>query len=131
MAAVSMAPQGAIPARFTIRRVTWAAAVALFACLAAGLGFVAGQHHQPPGMTLLHGVAHVGIDEASVSVGGQIYGFAGKGNITWADAQGTIHQGDWPACLTPGNHPITIGAVPVTVDGMSWGQVVWVDCRSS
>jgi hypothetical protein len=130
MAAFSMAPRGAIAARFTIRRATWAAAVALFACLAAALGFVAGEHHQP-GMTILHGVAYVGVNEASVSVGGQVYGFAGKGNLTWADAQGTIHQGDWPACLQPGNVPVTIGTVPVTVDGMSWGQVVWVDCRSS
>src|SRR5215469_2654645 len=68
MAAFPVAVRGAIPARFTIRRTTWAAAIAaiaLFACLAAVLGFAAGAHHQP-GMTVLKGVAYVGLDEASV-----------------------------------------------------------------
>jgi len=133
MAAFPVAVRGAIPARFTIRRTTWAAAIAaiaLFACLAAVLGFAAGAHHQP-GMTVLKGVAYVGLDEASVAVGGQVYGFAGTGNLTWVDAQGTIHTSGWPACLPPGHDPITFGAVPVTADGMSWRQVVWVDCRPS
>ena len=73
-----------------IRRTTWAAAIALFACLAAVLGFVAGMHHQP-GTTVLRGVAHVGLDEASVIVGGWVYGIGGTGNITWVDIQGTAH----------------------------------------
>jgi hypothetical protein len=130
MAAFSMAVRGAIPVRFMIRRTTWAAAIALFACLAAVLGFAVGEHHQPR-MTVLRGVAYVGVDEASVVVGGWAYGIDGTGNLSWVDAQGTIHTNGWPACLTPGNDPITFGEVPVTLDGATWRQVVWVDCRSS
>ena len=130
MAAFPMAVRGAIPARLMIRRSTWAAAIALFACLAAILGFIAGEHHQP-GTTVLRGIAHVGLDEASVTVGGWVYGISGAGNVTWVGTQGTTHTNGWPACLTPGNDPITFGEVPVTLDGATWHQVVWVDCRSS
>ena len=120
------------PTLFTIRRAVWVAAIALAACLAAVLGFAAGEHHQP-GMTVLSGVAHVGADEASVTVGGWVYGIQGAGNITWVDSQGSTHTSGWPACLHgPGSVPITFGEVPVTTpDGGSWRQIVWVDCRSS
>ena len=132
MAAFSMAARRTTPARFMIRRTTRAAVITLFACLAAVLGFIVGEHHQP-GMTVLRGVAYVGADEASVTVGGWVYGIQGTGNVTWVDTQGSIHTDSWPACLSgPGRAPITFGEVPVTApDGTTWRQIVWVDCRSS
>src|ERR1700682_3274171 len=99
MAALSIAVRGATTARFMIRRTTWAAVSALFACLAAVLGFIAGQHHKT-GMTVLRGVAYVGADEASVSVGGWVYGIQGTGNVTWVDTRGSTHTDGWPACLS-------------------------------
>lgn len=110
----------------------WAVVIALVACLAAVLGFIAGKHHQP-GMTVLSGVAYVGLDEASVTVGGWTYGIDGASNVSWVDDQGSHHEGSWPACLRSGSIvPITFGEVPWTApDGSGLRQVVWVDCRSS
>lgn len=117
----------------TARRAVWTAAIALAICLGAVLGFIGGKHQ--PGMTVLRGVPYVGIHEASFKVGGWAYGIQGAGNVTWVDSHGSTHTSGWPACLrTIGPHrvPITFGEVQVTSPGgLTWRQVVWVDCQSS
>ena len=130
MAASSMPVAGAARAPFGIWRMPWAAVVVLAVCLAAVLGFIAGEHHQP-GITVLRGVAYVGLDEASVTVGGWTYGIDGASNVTWVDDQGSEHTSGWPSCLRPGNIvPITFGEIPWTApDGSGLRQVVWVDCK--
>ena len=100
-------------------------------CLIAVLAFLAGDRHGSR-TSVLTGIAYVGQNEASVTVGGWSYGILGTGNLTWIDTQGTAHDSGWPSCLRGIGRrvPITFGAVPVTApDGSSWRQVVWVDCR--
>jgi hypothetical protein len=110
------------------------AGAAVVACLIAAGAFVAGEHHHPPqpGMTILTGRAYVGVDEASVTVGGWVYGLQGTGNVSWVDSQGSTHTFGWPACLTgPGQYRrVKFGEVPVTApNGMVTRQIVWVDCQ--
>lgn len=115
------------------RQFVRAVAAGLAACLIGTAAFVAGEHHQQHGVTVLSGLAYVGDHEMSVTVGDWTYGLDGTGNITWVDGQGTTHVGGWPGCLTgPGKtHQIRFGYVPVTTpDGERMRQVVWVDCRS-
>jgi hypothetical protein len=120
------------PAKVLSRRVKWAAAVILAACLIAFLGFLAGEHHQRPATTtVLSGIATVGYQEATVVVAGWAYGI--EGSLTWVDQNGVTHEAGWPACLgAPGGTArITFGEVPATTpDGGMVRQVVWVDCRS-
>jgi hypothetical protein len=107
--------------------------LAVAACLIVAGAFLAGEHHQQRAMTVLTGVAYVGAHEASVTVGGWVYGLDGPGNVSWTDSQGSIHTSGWPACLTgPGqHHRIRFGEVPVTAAGGGmWRQIVWVDCQS-
>ena len=113
------------------RRVWWAAAAIAAACLIAFLAFLAGEHQQRP-VTVLHGMATVGYQEASVITAGWVYGIQGTG-VPWIDQDGMWHYGSWPTCLGgPGRAvEITFWEVPVSMpDGGTARQVVWVDCRS-
>ena len=135
MAVYSAAADGWPWARVRVRRVVRAAAAVVVACLIAAGAFVAGEHQQQQqhAMTILTGVAYVGADEASVTVGNWVYGLQGAGNVSWVDSQGSTHTSGWPACLTgPGKyHRIRFGEVPVTAPGGGmWRQIVWVDCQS-
>jgi hypothetical protein len=131
--AVAAARSGWTPGR--ARTVVSAAAVAcLIGAVGVGVGaFVAGEHHhRQQAVTVLTGVATVGADEASVTVGGWTYGLAGPTDVTWVDDQGMEHVGGWPACLTgPGTTArIKFGEVPATLpDGSTVRQIVWVDCQ--
>lgn len=54
-------------------------------------------------------------------------------DITWVDDQNTWHHGERPACLPPSESPIgalRFAYANVSIDGSSWRQVVWVDCRN-
>jgi hypothetical protein len=50
--------------------------------------------------------------------------------IQWRDSTGAWNDGSRPACLPPANRtmPVKFAWVPVTVAGVSWRAVVWVDC---
>ena len=52
-------------------------------------------------------------------------------DVTWTDANGT-HMDGRPDCLPPSGTglegPVRLGVVPVSMDGMTWRQVVWVAC---
>jgi hypothetical protein len=79
----------------------------------------------------LSGQARVGMNEASVTVGGWTYGFATT-TMPWYDTAGGVHEGDVAApCLrNVGTQTrITFGEVPVIgPSGDSWRDVVWVRC---
>jgi hypothetical protein len=116
------------------RRLVRVGAAAAAGLIAVG-AFVAGEHHHgpQPGMTILTGRAYVGVDEATVTVGGWAYGLQGTGNVSWVDSHGATHTFGWPACLTgPGQyHQVRFGEVPVTApDGLVTRQIVWVDCQA-
>ena len=51
-------------------------------------------------------------------------------DVGWTSASGTAHEGGRPACLPPTGDvgPVELSWVPVTTDGRSWRQVVWVTC---
>jgi hypothetical protein len=79
--------------------------------------------------------SHVGVPSSaegaiSVEVDGWTYSI--PKDVFWVDAQGSLHDGDRPACLPPEGttNPVRFASVDVTVEGTSWRQVVWVDCRS-
>lgn len=100
----------------------------LAGCAIAIIGFVVGKHQSQ--VRVLTGVAVVGDKQTAVNVDGTWYGLDTDIQF-WRDAQGVAHDGGLPSCLKPGRHPrITFGAVPASMPGgMSWWQVVWVDCR--
>jgi hypothetical protein len=49
-------------------------------------------------------------------------------DVNWYSTTGGFHEGGPPTCLTKGLHLISFGYVPVTLEGSSWRQVVWVSC---
>ena len=108
------------------RAVRVPAAAAALIILVAGL--LIGRHEAST--TVVTGVAYVGDREATVVAGGWSYGIEG-GVQFWIDSRGGVHEGGWPSCLNLGQRPrVTIGAVPASLPGgLSWRQVLWVDCR--
>jgi hypothetical protein len=66
----------------------------------------------------------------SIEADGWTYGVPLDG-VRWIDASNTWHEDGRPDCLpsTGTTLPVTFGAVEVTVEGVGWRPVVWVDCR--
>jgi hypothetical protein len=91
-------------------------------------GFLVGKHQSS--VTVLTGRASVGDGQATVRVNGWSYDVDGSVQF-WIDPAGNWHAGGWPSCLRLGQRPtITFGEVPASLpDGVSFKQVVWVDCR--
>jgi subtilisin family serine protease len=53
-------------------------------------------------------------------------------DVSWTDAQGSLHDHGRPDCLPPSVAsigPITFGSVDVSEGNRSWQQVFWVSCR--
>jgi hypothetical protein len=110
-------------------RKAWLISAVLLVLVVASVAYSLGAHSRAR-QTTLTGNAYVGLKQASVSVGGWSYGFVDS--VPWIDSAGSTHDSGWPACLgTPGTTVhIKFGAVPVTAPtGVSWREVVWVDCR--
>ena len=55
-----------------------------------------------------------------------------EGLVPWVDSEGTVHEGDWPACLEPGQTvTVQFGGQLVNLPGGSGAyRVAYVDCRS-
>jgi hypothetical protein len=79
-----------------------------------------------PSVTVLDGVAFSSGYQAQATVDGWQYNI--PLDVNWYSATGGFHEGGDPACLTKGLHPISFGYVPVTLEGTSWRQLVWVSC---
>jgi hypothetical protein len=77
-------------------------------------------------VTVVNGEAFSSGYQAQATVDGWQYAI--PLDIPWFSQTGGFHDGGSPACVTKGLHPITFGYVPVTLDGSSWRQVVWVSC---
>jgi hypothetical protein len=103
-----------------------ALALAGVAALAAGhLGRGEAAHQ-----TVVTGVAYVGVQQASVRAEG--WSYAITASVPWVDANGSLHEVGWPACLTAVGETVPIRFAQIPVSGptsQSWRQVVWVDCR--
>jgi hypothetical protein len=114
-----------VPLKAKIGLVTLALAVFGFVCYGIGTNQGTGSHTST-------GHAIVGVDQASVQVGGWVYGFAISPNgMTWYDTKGGSHDGGIPPCLEhPGNAWIRFGYASATgLDGQSSGRVVtWTQC---
>lgn len=53
-------------------------------------------------------------------------------DVSWTDAQGSLHDHGRPDCLPPSVAsigPITFGSVDVSEGNRSWQQVFWVSCQ--
>jgi hypothetical protein len=98
--------------------------------VAVVIAYLGGEHGRDR-LTVRHGVAQVGLNQASVKVGGWWYGI--NASVPWVDDTNSWHESGWPTCLAPVGSAvaITFGEITVTgPDGQSWRQVAWVDCRS-
>ncbi len=75
------------------------------------------------------GQGYVGTDQVTVESGGWSYG-AKVSAVEWIDAQGGLHTGDWPTCLTRFvTQSVRFLAASVSVDGFSLRPIVAIDCR--
>ena len=75
------------------------------------------------------GQGYVGLDQVSVESGGWSYG-AKVSAVQWIDAQGGLHTGGWPTCLTRFvTQSVRFQATSVSVDSLSWRPIVAIDCR--
>lgn len=83
-----------------------------------------------PGTVDRFGVAGPAAGAISVEADGRTYNI--PLDVPWTDAQGTFHDAGRPDCLSPdaGNVSVRFKTADVEVEGSSWSQVVWVDCRS-
>ena len=77
------------------------------------------------------GSAHVGTDQASITVDDWTYGISTS--VAWIDRSGSRHEDGWPECLdVPAGttvEGVRFATVAVEVDGDGWREVVLVDCR--
>lgn len=110
--------------------VPWIGILVATAVLAGTVGYAAGGGRS--GALVMTGSAHSG--EAQVGVrdaDGREYGIP-LDMIFWMDAKGSLHDRGRPDCLPPPGQtkPLKFAAVDVSVEGVSWRPVVWVDCRS-
>jgi hypothetical protein len=105
--------------RFTSAIAAGAALLILLACSVAGGGSV----------QIATGDASAA--ENSISIEAPDWTYRVPLDVTWVDATNSWHEGGRPECLTPSDEmiQITFAYVPVTVEGISWREVVWVSCR--
>ncbi|HKC28010.1 MAG TPA: hypothetical protein VKB75_08345 [Jatrophihabitans sp.] len=85
---------------------------------------------KPAHQTVLTGVAYVGLQQASVRADGWTYGISAS--VPWLDANGSLHEVGWPACLSAIGETVPIRFAQISVSGPrseAWRQVLWVDCR--
>lgn len=76
------------------------------------------------------GRGYVGIREVSVRSQGWTYGTDAAAAVPWIDADGTWHEGGWPACLRRfKTQPVRFQARSVTIAGNTWRPIVAIDCR--
>jgi hypothetical protein len=109
--------------------VPWApVAAVLIALMLFGLGLAVGAQRSTH-VKELSGTAHVGDRFASVMVNGWAYGI--PHSVAWIDAEGSLHDGGWPACLgSQGDRFIRFAAVGVHYPDKTYErQVLYVDCR--
>jgi hypothetical protein len=97
--------------------------------LVLGAGYLIGTWKAGPSV-------HTGRADSMADGGGTIltadwdYGFAR--DVEWVGADGTWHDSGPPDCLPPMSsvEGLRFAATEVTVDGVTWRPVVWIDCRS-
>jgi hypothetical protein len=96
-------------------------AAGLVAVLATACGGVGGP-------AVLTGRADAGEGGLSITTDDHTYG--GGFGFAWTDAGGTWHDRGRPDCLPPGaSRQVRFAATEVTVEGVTWRPVVWLDCR--
>ena len=83
-----------------------------------------------PGVSIHTAVPYSAEGAISVEADGWTYGVPLDG-VRWIDSTNTWHDSDRPECMPAAGttQPVTFGAVQVTVQGLTWRPVVWVDCR--
>ena len=105
-------------------------AVLAGACLVAA-AFIIGRVAGPVSADVQTGRADVNDagDGGSITTSDWTYGLPTTG-ISWADRQGSLHDGGRPECLAPGTSTVVrFAAVPVQVGGTSMRAVVWISCQ--
>lgn len=95
---------------------------------AIGVAFILGMSRPP--VAIHTGIAASAPGAISIESDGWTYGVPLDG-VKWVDSTNTWHDGERPDCLPPTGttRPVTFAAVDVTIEGVGWRPVVWVDCR--
>ena len=80
---------------------------------------------------------HVGVPSSaenalSIEADGWTYGSGAPGGIPWTSAAGVFTEGIRPDCLPAAgtNVPVRFASIEVTVEGMTWRPIIWIDCRT-
>ena len=82
-----------------------------------------------PSVQMHTGTGYSAEGAISVEADGWTYAIP-RDDMLWMDKLGTLHTSGRPECLPIGAEvTVKFGAVEVTVQGSTWRQVVWVDCR--
>ncbi len=79
----------------------------------------------------IEGRAQLGDNQVSIETDDWTYGVEAS-VPEWIDAQGTHHEGGWPACLdgpVGSTRNVRFIATPVRVEGVGFRAIVAVDCR--
>ena len=99
----------------------------LLVIVLVGLAFYAGM--------VFGGVqTHTGVaqsNEFAITIQTDDWAYNAPLELTWYDAGGLLHLNGRPDCLPPTDteRSVTFGSVDVSFGGISWREVVWVDCR--
>jgi hypothetical protein len=101
-------------------------AVAVFAGVAATVGYLLGTHGSST--HLASGYAYASPYQISATSHGWAYDI--PLTIRWRDGDGGWHEGSRPACLPAStqNQPVRFAWVPVDAGSVTWRVVAWVDC---
>jgi hypothetical protein len=108
------------------RRWGWLAGLAALSLVA---GFLIGTWRS--GTNIATGRADsAGNGGGSIITHGWTYGFSS--DVPWTDASNSWHEGGTPDCLPPLSSVdgVRFAWTEVSVEGVSWRHVVWIDCRS-
>lgn len=66
----------------------------------------------------------------SISTDDWTYGFSA--DVDWVDESGAWNSGSHPVCLRHlESVNVRFAATEVTVEGLTWRPVIWIDCRSA
>jgi hypothetical protein len=66
----------------------------------------------------------------SISTDDWTYGFSA--DVDWIDEAGSRNSGSQPECLRAGESVnVRFAATEVTVEGITWRPVLWIDCRTA
>jgi hypothetical protein len=117
------------------RRPRRSARLVAVAALAAAIGALGGYAVRDRSATVTVRVGEADSTPYQIGIASKGWAYAVPLHVSWRDLEGTWHDdSSRPACLPPTGQieSVVFGTVNVTgPGGLSWRQVVWIDCGAS